>query len=363
MTARIQSPLKCVQCGTMETPLWRAGPAGPKTLCNACGVRWKKTGSVIPRAKRPPSSSPSSNPSANANSTGSAGTSSTPHHHKSQSVLRKRARVSSSGLTDSIHGHHHSTSHAKNRGDLAATAATAANTGANGHGNGPNSGNGHHGSPGRSNGADSIPQRLQVDPAARVAAAAMPAPRPISVFRVADVQRSKYESVFSGLMVVHRPRDSHPNHINHHNPSTNIITNNQFNNPQNSSYGAHFKSSTSGSSVGRSFDDLPPRSRATRTRSHTPKAEAFFSDLSSSSAAAAAAQQQQQQQTRDEHIIPPSPSPPPIDLSLANSIYVTEVHAPSPSPSPPPMPKKRVAEGGSFRLVLATVAEERNQSS
>lgn len=24
------------------TPVWRAGPQGPKTLCNACGVRWGK---------------------------------------------------------------------------------------------------------------------------------------------------------------------------------------------------------------------------------------------------------------------------------------------------------------------------------
>ncbi|KAK9821779.1 hypothetical protein WJX81_001398 [Elliptochloris bilobata] len=33
---------RCLQCGTQETPLWRPGPAGPKTLCNACGVRYMK---------------------------------------------------------------------------------------------------------------------------------------------------------------------------------------------------------------------------------------------------------------------------------------------------------------------------------
>ncbi|KAK9838693.1 hypothetical protein WJX74_001502 [Apatococcus lobatus] len=29
----------CQGCGTTSTPLWRNGPAGPKTLCNACGTR------------------------------------------------------------------------------------------------------------------------------------------------------------------------------------------------------------------------------------------------------------------------------------------------------------------------------------
>jgi hypothetical protein len=33
----------CSQCGTQIPPAWRAGPQGPKTLCNACGVRWMRT--------------------------------------------------------------------------------------------------------------------------------------------------------------------------------------------------------------------------------------------------------------------------------------------------------------------------------
>lgn len=32
-------PRSCTRCGTTRTPLWRNGPDGPKTLCNACGVR------------------------------------------------------------------------------------------------------------------------------------------------------------------------------------------------------------------------------------------------------------------------------------------------------------------------------------
>lgn len=32
---------RCVHCATDRTPQWRTGPMGPKTLCNACGVRYK----------------------------------------------------------------------------------------------------------------------------------------------------------------------------------------------------------------------------------------------------------------------------------------------------------------------------------
>lgn len=28
--------------GTLDSPEWRKGPSGPKTLCNACGLRWAK---------------------------------------------------------------------------------------------------------------------------------------------------------------------------------------------------------------------------------------------------------------------------------------------------------------------------------
>ena len=27
----------CTDCGTLDSPEWRKGPNGPKTLCNACG--------------------------------------------------------------------------------------------------------------------------------------------------------------------------------------------------------------------------------------------------------------------------------------------------------------------------------------
>ncbi|CAL0308745.1 unnamed protein product [Lupinus luteus] len=38
---------KCLHCGADKTPQWRTGPMGPKTLCNACGVRFK-SGRLVP---------------------------------------------------------------------------------------------------------------------------------------------------------------------------------------------------------------------------------------------------------------------------------------------------------------------------
>merc|ERR1719282_1444500 len=31
----------CVLCGTDDTPRWRKGPAGSKSLCNACGLHYQ----------------------------------------------------------------------------------------------------------------------------------------------------------------------------------------------------------------------------------------------------------------------------------------------------------------------------------
>jgi hypothetical protein len=47
--------LQCQHCQTQKTPQWRIGPLGPKTLCNACGVRYK-SGRLLPEYR--PASSP-----------------------------------------------------------------------------------------------------------------------------------------------------------------------------------------------------------------------------------------------------------------------------------------------------------------
>ncbi|XP_056845902.1 GATA transcription factor 15 [Raphanus sativus] len=42
----------CAICGTSKTPLWRSGPTGPKSLCNACGIRNKKKKSTVKNKKK-----------------------------------------------------------------------------------------------------------------------------------------------------------------------------------------------------------------------------------------------------------------------------------------------------------------------
>ncbi|KAJ6711524.1 GATA TRANSCRIPTION FACTOR 9 [Salix purpurea] len=46
---------RCLHCGAEKTPQWRTGPKGPKTLCNACGVRYK-SGRLVPEYR--PAASP-----------------------------------------------------------------------------------------------------------------------------------------------------------------------------------------------------------------------------------------------------------------------------------------------------------------
>ncbi|CAA0838383.1 GATA transcription factor 9 [Striga hermonthica] len=46
---------RCLHCSTDKTPQWRTGPMGPKTLCNACGVRYK-SGRLVPEYR--PAASP-----------------------------------------------------------------------------------------------------------------------------------------------------------------------------------------------------------------------------------------------------------------------------------------------------------------
>ena len=56
---------KCTHCEVTSTPQWREGPLGPKTLCNACGVRYR-SGRLFPEYR--PAASPTFIPSLHSNS-------------------------------------------------------------------------------------------------------------------------------------------------------------------------------------------------------------------------------------------------------------------------------------------------------
>ncbi|KAE8669203.1 GATA transcription factor 8 [Hibiscus syriacus] len=77
-----QAVRKCMHCEITKTPQWRAGPMGPKTLCNACGVRYK-SGRLFPEYR--PAASPTFIPSVHSNS------------HKK--VLEMRTKIGSAGET------------------------------------------------------------------------------------------------------------------------------------------------------------------------------------------------------------------------------------------------------------------------
>ncbi|KAL6976923.1 hypothetical protein U1Q18_025710 [Sarracenia purpurea var. burkii] len=49
------SVIRCLHCATHKTPQWRIGPKGPKTLCNACGLRYL-SGRLVPEYR--PAASP-----------------------------------------------------------------------------------------------------------------------------------------------------------------------------------------------------------------------------------------------------------------------------------------------------------------
>ncbi|MBA0622848.1 hypothetical protein Godav_008351, partial [Gossypium davidsonii] len=70
--------MKCTHCEVTETPQWREGPMGPKTLCNACGVRYR-SGRLFPEYR--PAASPTFVASMHSNS------------HKKVVEMRKKAKL------------------------------------------------------------------------------------------------------------------------------------------------------------------------------------------------------------------------------------------------------------------------------
>ncbi|XP_045817453.1 GATA transcription factor 6-like [Trifolium pratense] len=73
------APRRCSHCGVTKTPQWRTGPLGAKTLCNACGVRFK-SGRLLPEYR--PACSPTFSSELHSN-----------HHRKVLEMRRKKEVV------------------------------------------------------------------------------------------------------------------------------------------------------------------------------------------------------------------------------------------------------------------------------
>jgi hypothetical protein len=63
-----RSGFYCHQCFSRDTPEWRSGPDGPRTLCNACGLSWRNIRLKAAAASTASASAPSCASAANTTS-------------------------------------------------------------------------------------------------------------------------------------------------------------------------------------------------------------------------------------------------------------------------------------------------------
>ncbi|KAI3813583.1 hypothetical protein L1987_18310 [Smallanthus sonchifolius] len=75
---------RCSHCLVQKTPQWRAGPLGAKTLCNACGVRFK-SGRLLPEYR--PACSPTFSSEVHSN------------NHRKVLEMRQKKEAGDAGLT------------------------------------------------------------------------------------------------------------------------------------------------------------------------------------------------------------------------------------------------------------------------
>lgn len=83
-------PRRCSHCGVQKTPQWRTGPLGAKTLCNACGVRYK-SGRLLPEYR--PACSPTFSSELHSNS------------HRKVLEMRKKKEMKMAGQPESSLAH------------------------------------------------------------------------------------------------------------------------------------------------------------------------------------------------------------------------------------------------------------------
>ncbi|KAL4599952.1 hypothetical protein ACB092_11G164300 [Castanea dentata] len=82
---------RCTHCASEKTPQWRTGPLGPKTLCNACGVRFK-SGRLVPEYR--PAASPTFVLTQHSNS------------HRKVMELRRQKELTTQQQQEQMYHHH-----------------------------------------------------------------------------------------------------------------------------------------------------------------------------------------------------------------------------------------------------------------
>eukprot|EP00195_Chlamydomonas_chlamydogama_P011606 CAMPEP_0202908362 /NCGR_PEP_ID=MMETSP1392-20130828/45777_1 /ASSEMBLY_ACC=CAM_ASM_000868 /TAXON_ID=225041 /ORGANISM="Chlamydomonas chlamydogama, Strain SAG 11-48b" /LENGTH=684 /DNA_ID=CAMNT_0049597649 /DNA_START=488 /DNA_END=2542 /DNA_ORIENTATION=+ len=105
----------CQECGATSTPQWREGPTGPKTLCNACGVRFV-------RAQQRAQKRPAAGKAAAASLSGSPKLQASP---KAQAPVAPKAKVKHEVLPEVMLKSHEQSSRPIRQAALAAASRTA----------------------------------------------------------------------------------------------------------------------------------------------------------------------------------------------------------------------------------------------
>lgn len=85
---------KCLYCGSKSTPMWRRGPQGAGTLCNACGVKWKH-GKILNGNDPKPEKKRKRSNSNNSGKRKSSSSSSSSVHHEDEGQQRFPSETSS----------------------------------------------------------------------------------------------------------------------------------------------------------------------------------------------------------------------------------------------------------------------------
>lgn len=83
------SQKKCGYCSCTTTPMWRRGPHGPSTLCNACGVKWKH-GKIMQDSKDTQATQSTSTSASASSSKSGHGTGASAHRVGSSKTTGKR---------------------------------------------------------------------------------------------------------------------------------------------------------------------------------------------------------------------------------------------------------------------------------